>query len=194
MRRLLLLCVSVLPLVAFTAEQASAQPRFRPGGGFQGPGPGMRPIGPGPRLAPGPGRPIGVRPGGFALNRPPQFGPPGSRWQGRPGPWRPGPGWRPGPYYPRPYARRGYWGWGGYYPDYYDGWGWGAAGLVTGLALGAVAAAPAYPVYATPAPSPIGGYCATPVRTCALINPAPIGGGCSCRVPGGRARGSVVGP
>ena len=37
----------------------------------------------------------------------------------------------------------------------------------------------------------LGGFCATPVRTCQLIDVAPIGTGCSCQVGGGRARGVV---
>ncbi|SCY82290.1 hypothetical protein SAMN02927923_02456 [Microvirga guangxiensis] len=198
MRYFILLCVSLIPLTTFVAEPASAQQRLRPQGGFQGGGMGS--VGIGPRMRPDAIGPVGVRPGGFTPNRPPRFVPSGNRWQVGPDRWRPGPdrwrpGWRPGRYYPNRYVRRGYWGWGGYYPGYYDdwGWGWGAAGLATGLAIEAVAT-PAYPLYAEPAPSPIGGYCATPVRTCALTNPAPIGIGCSCRVPGGRARGTVVGP
>lgn len=121
---------------------------------------------------------------------------------------RVGYGYRPGaiyrPYYRRAYAWRypayrryyrwrypyygGYYGWS--YP-YYNDWGWGAAGLVVGATIGAVAAS-TYPVYATPVPSAVGSHCVTPVRTCALITPAPVGIGCSCRVPGGRARGTVV--
>jgi hypothetical protein len=38
----------------------------------------------------------------------------------------------------------------------------------------------------------IGDFCATPVKTCQLVQPSYVGGGCSCRVPGGRARGSVT--
>lgn len=85
---------------------------------------------------------------------------------------------------------------GGYYP-YYGGWGWGAAGLATGAIIGAAATYPyynyPYSPYQTPVSSTVGGYCATPARTCALTSAAPVGTGCSCRVPGGRARGSVVG-
>lgn len=36
-----------------------------------------------------------------------------------------------------------------------------------------------------------GNYCGTPVRTCRLIEPGWLGTGCSCWVPGGRARGFV---
>lgn len=38
----------------------------------------------------------------------------------------------------------------------------------------------------------IGMHCATSARTCMLRNASYIGGGCSCRVPGGRAHGSVM--
>ena len=78
-----------------------------------------------------------------------------------------------------------------YYGGYYGAPGWGAAGLVTGSVIGA-AAASTYPVYQTPIPSTMGGYCATTVRTCARHS-APVGTGCSCRTQGGRARGNVVG-
>lgn len=93
------------------------------------------------------------------------------------------------PYYGRYYAR---------YP-YYGGWGWDW-GLATGAIIGAAATYPyysypyyngSYSPYQTPVASAIGGYCVTPARTCALINSAPVGTGCSCRVPGGRARGTV---
>ena len=104
-------------------------------------------------------------------------------------PWRPG--WSP---YRWPYRRWVRPHWRSHPYNYYDdwGWGWGATGLATGIAIGAAAAMPA-PVYATPAGA-VGSYCATPVRTCALINAAPVGTGCSCRVTGGRARGTVTGP
>ncbi len=36
-----------------------------------------------------------------------------------------------------------------------------------------------------------GNYCATPVRTCLLYESGWLGTGCSCRVPGGHARGFV---
>lgn len=38
----------------------------------------------------------------------------------------------------------------------------------------------------------MGRLCATPVKTCGLEHAAYVGSGCSCRVPGGRARGSVA--
>jgi hypothetical protein len=201
MRRLILLVAAVLPLVVFTAGDADAQRRVgQPGirdGGFRSPG--VRPAG---RY-----RPVAVRPGG-------QFRP----VRARPGRWErdrrwAGPAWgRPAwrgqrvysrrwgrpVYYPQRWARPVYyrrgWGWGR--PVYYrrsDPWAWGAVGLATGVAIGAAAAQPA-PIFASPIQSSIGGYCATPLRTCALISPAPVGTGCSCRIPGGRARGGVIGP
>ncbi len=81
-----------------------------------------------------------------------------------------------------------------YYGNYYGGWGWG---LATGAVLGAAATYPyynyPYSTYQTPVSAAAGGYCATSVRTCALINPAPVGTGCSCSTSRGRARGTVVG-
>ena len=38
----------------------------------------------------------------------------------------------------------------------------------------------------------IGDFCATSVKTCQLVEPSHVGGGCSCRVPGGHARGTVA--
>ena len=37
-----------------------------------------------------------------------------------------------------------------------------------------------------------GNFCSTPVKTCELYHASWIGNGCSCRVPGGLARGSVT--
>jgi hypothetical protein len=96
-----------------------------------------------------------------------------------------------------PYYRGRYPFYGGgypYYGGYYGGWGWG---LATGAVIGAAATYPyynyPYSTYQTPVSSTVGGYCATTVRTCALTSAAPVGTGCSCRVSGGRARGTVVG-
>lgn len=191
MRRILFAAASIMPLVAFGAAEANAQAGpgsgvtlsdrgaaaggFQGGGGMRGPGVappafGVIPRG-GPALSGGPRRVIrpGVAPG----------------WRG-PG-VRPGPayGWRgPGPYRGRYYGRRGY------YPY---------AGAAAGLALGVGALYPHYyeePVYeAYPVPVPtgaIGRYCETPVKTCKLINVSTVGGGCSCKVTGGRSRGTVV--
>ena len=55
----------------------------------------------------------------------------------------------------------------------------------------------------SPAPAPLmtgrsvatgqtGNFCSTPVKTCELRRASYIGVGCSCHVPGGRARGSVT--
>jgi hypothetical protein len=38
----------------------------------------------------------------------------------------------------------------------------------------------------------IGDFCTTAVKTCQLVQASYVGVGCSCRVPGGRARGSVT--
>ena len=99
------------------------------------------------------------------------------------------------------YGRRSYYG------------GRAAGALAAGAVLGAGAAYPYYygapyydygtsyyygrpyyaePYYVAPVSSGIGEYCRTPVRTCRLIDPAELGVGCSCRVAGGRAYGSVV--
>lgn len=190
MRRLLLLAVSVVPLIVFTVDDASAQRRFG-GGGFQGSGLRAGGFGGGVHRGFAPGFRGGIRPG-FAGR-----GYRGGFYPGRAG-WGGGYGWRGRYAYPGRYY--GY-GRGGYFPYY---------GLATGLALGAAATYPyygdgygygygypsySYPVYgAYPTRSALGGYCSTSVKTCTLIDPAAIGGGCSCRVAGGRARGSVVGP
>jgi hypothetical protein len=129
---------------------------------------------------------------------------PGGRFDnryGNRGDWRYGYGATGGRY---PYYGGRYPYYGGRYP-YYGGWGWGAAGLATGAVIGAAATYPyynypystypystPYSTYQTPVASGDGGYCATPVRTCALTSAAPVGTGCSCRISGGRARGSVV--
>jgi hypothetical protein len=101
-----------------------------------------------------------------------------------------------GRYDGRYYGRYGrYPNYGGYYGGYpYYGVG---AGLATGAVIGAAATYPyynyPYSTYQTPVSSAVGGYCATSVRTCALVSPATVGTGCSCRTSGGRARGTVVG-
>jgi hypothetical protein len=153
-----------------------------------------------------PGRVAGIGPGagGFrqaAINNPGRFD---NRFGNR-GEWRgryPNYGGRY-PYYGGryPYYGAGYYGrrypyYGGYYGNYpYYGWGWGAAGLATGAAIGAAATYPyyndPYPTYQTPISSAAGGYCVTAARTCALTSSAPVGTGCSCRISGGRARGTV---
>lgn len=213
----LLLALGVLAASAFVIpDAADAQRGGGRGGGFRGGGFGgdsrmyiPRGGGGGPRVRmdaggfrggaiaarPGaPGRVAGISPraGGFrqaAINNP------GGRFDNR-GDWRYGvrpPGsWRARyPYYGGryPYYGRNY----GRYPYYggsYGGWG-----LATGAVIGAAATYPyyndPYSTYQTPVASAVGGYCVTPVRTCALTSSAPVGIGCSCRIPGGRARGTV---
>jgi hypothetical protein len=82
-------------------------------------------------------------------------------------------GWRHGAHYGW-YGHRHYgYGYGYGYPGYH----WGYAGAIP---EGGVIAVPAS-----------GDYCATPVRTCLLYEPGVLATGCSCAVPGGRARGMV---
>jgi hypothetical protein len=42
------------------------------------------------------------------------------------------------------------------------------------------------------APGQMSNYCTTPTKTCMLSHGSVIGSGCSCRVPGGRERGTVA--
>jgi len=185
MRCSLLIAAAVAPWLLTAATDASAQPHFG-GGGFRAGGfHGGGFHGGGFRGGGFYGRGIGMRPYGLR----PAF--PGYRpgWGGRGG-------WQGAGFYPRrPY-------WGGYYPyrrwgGYYPYWG-AAAGFATAAAIGAAATYPGYgyPVY--PAyqvePTASGGQCSTAVKVCTLYEPAPLGTGCSCRVSGGRARGTVVGP
>ncbi len=170
MRRLLLIAASVTPLLFAASTEALAQRQF---GGH------------------------GFRAGG---------------WHG--GAWRGGGGWRGihRGFYPGAAFRSGGFGWrGSYGPRYrygggYPYWGLGAAAAT----IGALATYPAYPDYYYPSypvypvypaypayavvPGGTGGSCSTPIKMCTLYERAPLGIGCSCRVPGGRARGAVVGP
>jgi hypothetical protein len=77
----------------------------------------------------------------------------------------------------------------------------GGLGETLTAPFAAAAAAPAAVAGAAMAPltagrsvatGQIGNSCTTPQKTCALHNPSSVGIGCSCRVPGGRARGSVT--
>lgn len=94
--------------------------------------------------------------------------------------------------------------WGGNYANYgygnYPYYGYGS-GYPYGYS--AATAAPVCAAAATTAPLvtgrsvatgqvEMGNYCTTPARTCLLYNESWVGNGCSCRVPGGRARGSVT--
>jgi hypothetical protein len=80
--------------------------------------------------------------------------------------------------YPYDYAY-GYPGYG--YSGYGYGYAPGTAAVTAPLVTGRSVAVDAY-----------GNYCTTPVKTCLLYHSAYLGDGCSCRVPGGHARGSVL--
>jgi len=85
-------------------------------------------------------------------------------------------------------------GWDYPYYDYYDFPYGGYAPYPYSYAPGYAYVAPAAPVVTgrSVATGGTGDFCSTPVKTCQLIQPSYVGGGCSCRVPGGRARGSVT--
>jgi hypothetical protein len=152
-----------------TAQQADAQQRlFIPHGGGGG---GALRMSPGMR---------GPMVGSFRGSPRYAMGPAGNSWR-----------WHNRGYGPR----YGYWGGRRWHNN---GWGWAGAGLVGGLALGALASS-SYPYdggyyggYSYPVSGGLGNYCQTPVRTCLLYNPAELGVGCSCRVAGGRAGGVVI--
>jgi hypothetical protein len=175
MRRLVVLAASLIPLLAFTAEGASAQsPQALRGSSYPG---------------------VGARVGGVAPASP-GLAAPGFRGNRIDG-YRGGAGWG---YRGGYYGRRGYYG--GHaagalaagavlgaaaYPYYY-----GAPYYDYGAPYYYGRPYYAEPYYVAPVSSGIGEYCRTPVRVCRLINPAELGVGCSCRVARGRAHGSVV--
>lgn len=194
MRGFLIVAAASVPLLFAVADEATAQVRLGDGG-FQGGGMRGGGFSQGGPVRLGAGYGGGVRPG---------FG--GRYYQG--GPVRLGSGYRGAV---RPglggYGyRRGYYGYGrrGAIPFYGAAAGLGLGALAGGYgygygydypyAYGGYPYAAPYPVRRAYVAGPIGGYCATSVKTCQLINPSVIGGGCSCRVAGGRARGEVVGP
>jgi hypothetical protein len=103
----------------------------------------------------------------------------------------------------------------------HHGWGWGGWGALYALGLGGFGpdypawdyypqdyydnawGAPYYYTYSyypgTPAVTvrsiaagQLGNYCRTSVKTCELQRTSYLGSGCSCRVPGGRTRGTVT--
>ena len=78
---------------------------------------------------------------------------------------------------------RPYYGYGYGYP-YNNGYGYGYG---TGLAALATA-----PLMTGRSVAASGDYCATPEKTCLLYEPGVLATGCSCKVPGGRARGTVT--
>jgi hypothetical protein len=100
-----------------------------------------------------------------------------------------------------------FWGWGGgwdwgypYWDDAYYGYGYPDYAYDYGYpGYDYSYASPAYSTAAAPlvtgrsvATGHMGNYCTTPVKNCELYHASYVGGGCSCRVPGGRARGSVT--
>lgn len=101
--------------------------------------------------------------------------------------------------YNGPYAGYGYG-----YPTYgYDfaygypygpGTGFGSGLLALPGTAFAVAGAPTAPLTTgrSVAEGGMGASCSTPAKTCELTHASIIGNGCSCRVAGGRARGSVT--
>ena len=120
-------------------------------------------------------------------------------------------GWRGGWGWNRWAWNRGWgwnrWGWGGGWPAYASGWGYPYYGYgynyPYSYGLAAAATAPLAVAAATTAPlmtgrsvaisqGQMGNYCTKPVKTCLLYNESWVGNGCSCRISGGRARGSVT--
>jgi hypothetical protein len=91
------------------------------------------------------------------------------------------------------------------YPYDYTAYPYGYAnplGLAAAIAapIAAMAAAPVEAAAATVplvtgrsvATGQMGNSCTTPAKTCELYHASFVGNGCSCRVPGGRERGSVT--
>lgn len=94
-------------------------------------------------------------------------------------------GWHYGWYRPGHHYAYGY----GYPYNYGYGFGTGLAAVATApLTLAAAATAPLMTGRSVAAS---GNYCATPEKTCLLKEPGWMGTGCSCKVYGGRARGTV---
>ncbi len=150
------------------------------GGAFRNGGAGLGLARPGGGMAPGANfsRPGFPRPNAGAVagnfdNRG-QWAAGGQRWRG--GHWR-----------------GGRWGGGGWWPGY------GAAAVGLGYGVGAWGypydggyyGYDDYPAYSTVITGALGDYCATPVKTCRLYEPADVGASCSCKVGGGRAGGFV---
>jgi hypothetical protein len=81
-----------------------------------------------------------------------------------------------------------YYGYGNAYP-----YGYGLAATAAGLPpIAAAAATTPLVTGRSVAIGEWGNYCSTPIRTCALRHASYVGEWCSCRVPGGRARGTVA--
>ena len=103
----------------------------------------------------------------------------------------PQPGWSPRP--PRPPVAQP--GWGGQQPGWRPRPPRPAGGYYGGAPYwgGAVMAPYGYsqPDVVEDDIEADGDVCVTRVKTCQLYEPAPVGSRCTCRVPGGRARGHV---
>ena len=82
-----------------------------------------------------------------------------------------------------------YYGYGNNYP-----YGYGLAAAASApVAVAAAATAPLITGRSVAIGNvQMGNYCTTTVKTCLLYNESWVGNGCSCRIPGGRARGSVT--
>ncbi|HXW71952.1 MAG TPA: hypothetical protein VEK34_10990 [Methylocella sp.] len=67
-------------------------------------------------------------------------------------------------------------------------------GLTVIAPAAALAAVPAPPLVTgrSVAAGQMGNYCSTPAKACELYRALPAGSGCSCKAPGGRARGLVT--
>jgi hypothetical protein len=91
-----------------------------------------------------------------------------------------------------------YYGYGYNYPygygyNYPYGSGLAAAAATAPLAVAAATAEPLMTGRSVAIGNvQMGNYCTTPAKTCLLYNESWVGNGCSCRIPGGRARGSVT--
>ena len=97
--------------------------------------------------------------------------------------------WRP--YHHRHWGRWHY----GWHRGWHRHWGyyprWGFAPVVYGYSA-PVAYGYSAPVVTGVTVAADGNYCATPMKTCLLYEPGWLGTGCSCKVPDGYARGTVV--
>ena len=81
-----------------------------------------------------------------------------------------------------------FWGWNSGWNSPYYGYNY-PYGYSTAMAESATAPLVTGRSVAT---GSMGNYCTTPAKTCLLTNASWVGNGCSCRVPGGHARGSVT--
>ena len=97
-------------------------------------------------------------------------------------------GWHRG-WYPHSYYSYGYGYPYGYAYPY--GYGYGAGLAAAATAPLALAADATEPLVTGRSVAAAGNYCATPMKTCLLQEPGWLGTGCSCKVEGGRARGTV---